>query len=143
MPRLPPVTTAIRRSSASAMLPSPMRSLSPPAASSRPSYPQAGAVGGQDLDGAPSRIPEACHGGRENGTSWSPQTTNTRLKSNGVTFAGTVVGPAGGQLRQIFSAPELVDGQPFTVLELAERHRGYQGFLPPQADSLMKSTAPQ
>jgi len=44
-------------------------------------------------------------------------------------------------LRQIFSAPELVDGQPFTVLELAERHRGYQGFLPPQADSLMRSTA--
>jgi hypothetical protein len=26
------------------------------------------------------------------------------------------------------------------VLELAERHRGYQGFSPPQADSLMKST---
>jgi hypothetical protein len=25
-------------------------------------------------------------------------------------------------------------------LELAERHRGYQGFSPPQADSLMKST---
>jgi glyoxalase/bleomycin resistance protein/dioxygenase superfamily protein len=67
----------------------------------------------------------------------------TRLKSNGVEFAGAVVGPAGGQLRQIFSAPELVDGQPFTVLELAERHRGYQGFLPPQADSLMKSTAPR
>jgi len=66
-----------------------------------------------------------------------------RLKSNGVEFAGTIVGPAGGQLRQIFSAPELVDGQPFTVLELAERHRGYQGFLPPQADSLMKSTAPR
>jgi hypothetical protein len=28
-------------------------------------------------------------------------------------------------------------------LELAERHRGYLGFLPPQADSLMKSSAPQ
>ena len=27
-----------------------------------------------------------------------------------------------------FSAPELVNGQPFTVLELAERHRGYQDF---------------
>jgi hypothetical protein len=37
----------------------------------------------------------------------------------------------------------MVDGQPFTVLELAERHRGYLGFLPPQADSLMKSTAPR
>jgi catechol 2,3-dioxygenase-like lactoylglutathione lyase family enzyme len=65
-----------------------------------------------------------------------------RLKKNGVVFAGKIVGPAGGQLRQIFSSPEMVDGQPFTVLELAERHRGYQGFLPPQADSLMKSTAP-
>ena len=66
-----------------------------------------------------------------------------RLKKNGVVFAGKFVGASGGQLRQIFSSPELVDGQPFTVLELAERHRGYLGFLPPQADSLMKSSAPQ
>jgi Glyoxalase/Bleomycin resistance protein/Dioxygenase superfamily len=65
-----------------------------------------------------------------------------RLKKNGVIFAGNIVGAAGGQLRQIFSSPEMVDGQPFTVLELAERHRGYLGFLPPQADSLMKSSAP-
>ncbi len=66
-----------------------------------------------------------------------------RLKRKGVVFAGKIVGAPGGQLRQIFSAPEMVDGQPFSVLELAERHRGYQGFLPPQADSLMKSTAPR
>ena len=66
-----------------------------------------------------------------------------RLGKKGVVFAGNIVGASGGQLRQIFSAPETVDGQPFTVLELAERHRGYQGFLPPQADSLMKSTAPR
>jgi catechol 2,3-dioxygenase-like lactoylglutathione lyase family enzyme len=66
-----------------------------------------------------------------------------RLKKKGVVFAGKIVGAPGGQLRQIFSAPETVDGQPFSVLELAERHRGYQGFLPPQADSLMKSTAPR
>lgn len=66
-----------------------------------------------------------------------------RLKEQGVVFAGKIVGAPGGQLRQIFSAPEMVDGQPFSVLELAERHRGYQGFLPPQADSLMKSTAPR
>ncbi len=65
-----------------------------------------------------------------------------RLKQKGVVFAGKIVGAPGGQLRQIFSAPEMIDGQPFSVLELAERHRGYQGFLPPQADSLMKSTAP-
>jgi catechol 2,3-dioxygenase-like lactoylglutathione lyase family enzyme len=63
-----------------------------------------------------------------------------RLKQKGVVFAGDIVGAPGGSLRQIFSAPETVDGQPFSVLELAERHRGYQGFLPPQADSLMKSS---
>ncbi|WP_455377961.1 VOC family protein [Petrachloros mirabilis] len=63
-----------------------------------------------------------------------------RLKTKGVLFAGKIVGAPGGQLRQIFSSPEMVEGQPFTVLELAERHRGYQGFLPPQADRLMKSS---
>jgi hypothetical protein len=63
-----------------------------------------------------------------------------RLKAKGVVFAGTIVGERGGQLRQIFTAPEQVDGKPFSVLELTERHRGYQGFSPPQADSLMKST---
>lgn len=66
-----------------------------------------------------------------------------RLKLKGVVFAGNIVGAPGGALRQIFSAPETVDGQPFSVLELAERHRGYQGFLPPQADSLMQSSAPR
>lgn len=63
-----------------------------------------------------------------------------RLQDKGVVFAGNIVGIPGGSLRQIFSAPETIDGQPFSVLELAERHRGYQGFLPPQADSLMKSS---
>jgi catechol 2,3-dioxygenase-like lactoylglutathione lyase family enzyme len=64
-----------------------------------------------------------------------------RLKQRGVVFAGKIVGEPGGRLRQIFTAPEMVAGQPFSVLELAERHRGYQGFLPPQADSLMKASA--
>lgn len=63
-----------------------------------------------------------------------------QLKARGVVFAGEIVGARGGALRQIFTAPEMVDGQPFSVLELAERHQGYQGFLPPQADSLMRST---
>ena len=62
------------------------------------------------------------------------------LKAKGVMFAGSIVGERGGPLRQIFSAPEVRDGQPYSVLELAERHRGYQGFSPPQADSLMKSS---
>ena len=66
-----------------------------------------------------------------------------QLKNKGIVFAGTIVGAQGGSLRQIFSSPEMVDGHPFSVLELAERHQGYQGFLPPQADSLMKSTAPR
>ncbi|BFU97085.1 MAG: conserved protein of unknown function [Nitrospira sp.] len=64
-----------------------------------------------------------------------------RLKGQGIVFAGKIVGAQGDQLRQIFSAPEMVGGHPFSVLELAERHRGYRGFLPPQADSLMKSSA--
>ncbi len=63
-----------------------------------------------------------------------------RLKARGVVFTGQIVGARGGQLRQIFTVPEMVDGQSFSVLELTERHRGYQGFSPPQADSLMKST---
>lgn len=63
-----------------------------------------------------------------------------RLKAKGVVFAGHIVGARGGSLRQIFTAPETIEGQSFSVLELTERHRGYQGFSPPQADSLMKST---
>ncbi len=69
------------------------------------------------------------------------ETAIDRLSAQGVRFAGSIVGEPGAPLRQIFTAPDTIDGQPFTVLELAERHRGYQGFSPPQADSLMKSTA--
>lgn len=63
-----------------------------------------------------------------------------RLSAKGVVFAGTIVGERGGDLRQIFSVPEQVDGLAFSVLELTERHRGYQGFSPPQANRLMQST---
>ncbi len=69
------------------------------------------------------------------------ETAIESLKARGVVFAGSIVGERGGPLRQIFSLPELIDGQSFSVLELTERHEGYQGFSPPQADSLMKSTA--
>src|SRR2546428_5723423 len=43
---------------------------------------------------------------------------------------------------QIFTAPERVDGEAFSVLELTERHHGFQGFSPPQANALIdrKST---
>jgi catechol 2,3-dioxygenase-like lactoylglutathione lyase family enzyme len=64
------------------------------------------------------------------------------LESHGVRFAGSIIGERGGDLRQIFSAAEVVDGKAFSVLELTERHRGYMGFSPPQADALMKSSGP-
>ncbi|MGE3154198.1 MAG: VOC family protein [Nitrospiraceae bacterium] len=63
-----------------------------------------------------------------------------RLKTKGVRFAGEIVGSSGSALRQIFTVPEAVEGEPFSVLELTERHAGYQGFSPPQADGLMRST---
>lgn len=64
-----------------------------------------------------------------------------RLQRAGVRFAGSIVGDRGGALRQVFTVPEQVGGEPFSVMELTERHEGYLGFSPPQADSLMKSTA--
>ena len=63
-----------------------------------------------------------------------------RLREQGVNFAGEVIGERGGKLRQIFTAPEQRDGAPFSVLELTERHAGYLGFSPPQANALMRST---
>ena len=62
------------------------------------------------------------------------------LEKQGVAFAGSIVGDKGTDLRQIFSKPERKNGKSFSVLELTERHRGYTGFLPPQADGLMEST---
>lgn len=62
------------------------------------------------------------------------------LEKQGVPMAGSIVGDRGSDLRQIFTKPEMKKKKPFTVLELAERHRGYEGFLPPQAQGLMEST---
>ena len=62
------------------------------------------------------------------------------LKKGGVSFPADVVGLPGSDLRQIFTQPELLNGRVHTVLELIERHHGYTGFLPPQADGLMEST---
>jgi catechol 2,3-dioxygenase-like lactoylglutathione lyase family enzyme len=64
-----------------------------------------------------------------------------RLREAGVRFAGAIVGQRGGPLRQVFTVPEDAEGAAFSVVELTERHQGYLGFSPPQADSLMKSTA--
>ncbi|MCZ6799036.1 MAG: VOC family protein [Nitrospirae bacterium] len=63
-----------------------------------------------------------------------------QLQARGAQFRGSVVGDPGDELRQIFSIPEQIDGEPFSVLELTERHAGYQGFSPPKADALMQST---
>jgi catechol 2,3-dioxygenase-like lactoylglutathione lyase family enzyme len=70
------------------------------------------------------------------------EVTIRQLEARGVRFAGSIIGERGGDLRQIFSVAEAVDGKAFSVLELTERHRGYTGFSPPQADALMKSSGP-
>lgn len=62
------------------------------------------------------------------------------FKELGVELAGEIVGEKGSDLRQVFTKPEIKNGKPFTVLEITERHRGYEGFLPPQANKLMEST---
>lgn len=62
------------------------------------------------------------------------------LERDGFQMAGDIVGSPGSDLRQIFTEPEKVKGEVYTVLELIERHNGYEGFMPPQADSLMEST---
>ena len=62
------------------------------------------------------------------------------LEKQGVHFAGQIVGERGTDLRQIFTQPEVKKGKPFSVIELTERHRGFAGFSPPQANRLMEST---
>ncbi len=71
------------------------------------------------------------------------ETAMHHLQNKGVEFSGSILGKKGDVIRQIFSTPEQVDGAPFSVLELIERHAGYQGFSPPQADALMQSTVKQ
>lgn len=62
------------------------------------------------------------------------------MARHGFLGAGKIVGAANTDLRQVFTEPEQRDGKIYTVLELIERHNGYAGFLPPQADGLMEST---
>ena len=62
------------------------------------------------------------------------------LERQGVAFSDKVVGDKKTDLRQIFTAPEMKKGKAFSVIELTERHHGYTGFLPPQAQGLMEST---
>ncbi|CCQ91593.1 hypothetical protein NITGR_730051 [Nitrospina gracilis 3/211] len=62
------------------------------------------------------------------------------LERDGFRMAGDIVGGPSSDLRQVFTEPETRNGKVYSVLELIERHNGYAGFLPPQADSLMEST---
>lgn len=62
------------------------------------------------------------------------------LEKQGVKFTGEIVGERGTDLRQIFTEPEMKKAKAFSVVELTERHRGYAGFSPPQANRLMEST---
>ncbi|CAI2718290.1 hypothetical protein [Nitrospina watsonii] len=62
------------------------------------------------------------------------------MERDGFQMAGDIVGGDDSDLRQVFTTPEIRNGESYTVLELIERHNGYAGFLPPQADSLMEST---
>lgn len=61
------------------------------------------------------------------------------LEKRGIEFSGSIVGGRGTRLRQIFTASEVREGEPYSVLELAERN-GYDGFYPDQADSLMQAS---
>ena len=63
-----------------------------------------------------------------------------KMKAREIEFVGDVVGAKNTDLRQIFTKPEFKNGHAYTVLELIERHNGYNGFLPPQADGLMESS---
>lgn len=62
------------------------------------------------------------------------------MKKKGVEFSGEIVGRSKSRLRQIFTVSENRKGQAFSLLELTERSQGYEGFIPEQADSLMKSS---
>ena len=63
-----------------------------------------------------------------------------KMQARNIEFAGHIIGSPNTDLRQIFTQPEIKNGKAYTVLELIERHNGYQGFLSPQADGLMESS---
>lgn len=56
-----------------------------------------------------------------------------RLSRNGIEFSGEIIGDADSEFRQVYTAPEVVDGMEFSVFELVERRWGYAGFLSPTA----------
>jgi len=68
------------------------------------------------------------------------------MNKKGINFPGKITGATGTRLRQIFSQAEVVDGAPFSVIELIQRNvdsktgKVYMGFIAEQADSLMKDS---
>ena len=68
------------------------------------------------------------------------------MEQAGVRFPTDIVGEKGSPLRQIFTAAEVRDGKPFSVLEMTERGidprtgKVYTGFINLQADQLMKDS---
>lgn len=46
------------------------------------------------------------------------------LEKQSVAFAGSITGARDSDCRQVFAAPEMIEGRAFSVLELTERHRG-------------------
>lgn len=60
------------------------------------------------------------------------------LEKQGIAFSPEKAGSQESKLRQVFTMPEMKDGRPFTVLELTERHSGYEGFMADHLHCLMK-----
>jgi hypothetical protein len=54
------------------------------------------------------------------------------LEKQGVPMYSRMVGNRGDDFRQAFTLPQGRKNKPFTILELTERHHGYQGFLAPR-----------
>ncbi|MFA6600299.1 MAG: VOC family protein [Candidatus Omnitrophota bacterium] len=61
------------------------------------------------------------------------------LEKQGIPFAGSALGSKDAKLRQIFASPDMKDRRPYTVLELTERHGGYEGFVEAHTCDLLKS----
>jgi hypothetical protein len=60
-----------------------------------------------------------------------------RLEELGIRFTGEIIGEPASEFRQISTEPEMVDGEPYTTLELIERRWGYTGFLSPSINGAL------
>jgi catechol 2,3-dioxygenase-like lactoylglutathione lyase family enzyme len=60
-----------------------------------------------------------------------------RYGALGVRFTPEITGAPRSEFRQVYSEPEMVDDEAFSILELVERRWGYTGFLPPNNPGTM------